>query len=180
MKKIVVWALLGCFACKNDVKKETELKVNTPEITAKTTEDYAALKVYDNFDSLEPLLNIKDDKVHVVNFWATWCAPCVKELPHFEKLRTVYAKKGVDVLLVSLDFPNAFETKLKPFIANQNIQSSVVVLNDPDSNTWIPKIESSWSGSIPVTIIYKNNIRKFYETPFTYEALEKELHTFLE
>lgn len=137
------------------------------------------LTIY-NFDELESLLHIEDDKLHVINFWATWCAPCVKELPYFERLKTEYASKNVDVLLVSLDFPNVYNTKLKPFIIEHNIQSKIVALNDQNSETWIPKINANWSGTIPFTLIYNKDKRLFYETPFTYEALEREVNRFLD
>ena len=128
---------------------------------------------------MEKFLNLKDDKVHVVNFWATWCAPCVKELPHFEDLRENYKNKDVEVFLVSLDFPKQYDKKLKPFIKKHNLQSRVLVLDDVDMNSWIPKINEDWDGAIPVTIIYKNDKRQFYNQTFTYEELEKEVKHFL-
>lgn len=132
-----------------------------------------------NFDNFEHFLNIKDDKVYVVNFWATWCQPCVEELPHFESINTSYKHKGVNVILVSLDFPKMIESRLFPFMADYNIQSEVVVLNDPDSNTWIPKVDKSWSGAIPVTIIYNKDKRIFYEKTFTLDELKTEVEKFL-
>ncbi|TYA86818.1 TlpA family protein disulfide reductase [Seonamhaeicola marinus] len=157
--KLLFVAVLIILSC-NDKKKES------------------ALEIYD-FEGLKPFLNKKDDKVHVVNFWATWCGPCVKELPHFEELHSKYKGGDVEVLLVSLDFPHQFETKLKPFIKERNLDPKVIVLDDVDSNSWIPKISKDWSGSIPATIIYKNDKRSFYEKSFTYEELEKELNKFL-
>ncbi len=136
------------------------------------------LEIYD-FKEISEFLNNKDDKVYVVNFWATWCAPCVKELPYFEKVQAEYKDKNVEVLLISLDFPHQFESKLKPFIKNKGLKSKVIVLDDVDSNSWIPKVDKDWSGSIPATIIYSNNSRKFYEKSFTYDELEEELKNFL-
>ncbi|WP_100616222.1 TlpA disulfide reductase family protein [Confluentibacter citreus] len=136
------------------------------------------LEVYD-FNGFQKFLQKKDDKVYVVNFWATWCAPCVKEMPYFEKLNQEYKEDNVEVLFVSLDFPHLYESKLKPFIKDKNIKSKVVALNDVDMNTWIPKVNEKWSGSIPATIIYKNDTSKFYEQSFTYESLETELKQFL-
>ena len=136
------------------------------------------LKVY-NYDGIAPLINKTDDKVHVVNFWATWCAPCVKELPYFEKINKEYKANGVELLLVSLDFPRKYETKLKPFLKEKQLKSNVVCLNDVDQNRWIPEIDTTWSGAIPATIIYKGGKRKFYEKSFTYEELEKEVQQFL-
>ncbi|WP_435315310.1 TlpA family protein disulfide reductase, partial [Cellulophaga fucicola] len=79
-----------------------------------------------NFDSLESLLYTNSDKIHIINFWAMWCAPCVKELPFFK----AYGENNpdVEILLVSLDFPEDIEGKLKPFLAKKGITSKVVLL----------------------------------------------------
>lgn len=137
-----------------------------------------SLEVYD-FNGLEKYLNRSDDKIYVVNFWATWCAPCVKELPYFEQLNVAYAKDNVEVILVSLDFPSKYDSNLKPYISEKQLKSKVIALNDTDSNTWIPKVDENWSGAIPATIIYNKDKRKFYEKSFDYQALEKEVKQFL-
>lgn len=158
------------FSCRNEVKQDvmaiTEVK-NTIE-----------LEVYD-FDGLEPLLNKQGDKVYVVNFWATWCAPCIKEIPHFEKLNANYKNKNVEVLLVSLDFPFNYDKKLKPYIEKHKLQSKVVALDDPDMNSWMSKVNEEWTGAIPITIIYNKEKRQFYERTFTYKELEEEVKQFL-
>ena len=137
------------------------------------------LEVYD-YAGLEPLLNKSDDKTYVVNFWATWCAPCIKELPYFEQLNRDYSGKNVEVILVSLDFPRMYEKKLKPYIKDNDLKSRVVALNDPDMNTWIPKVDEDWTGAIPATVIYNKNKRRFYEKSFNYDELVTELRSFIE
>ena len=137
------------------------------------------LEVYD-YSGLEPLLNKSDDKTYVVNFWATWCAPCIKELPYFEQLNRDYSGKNVEVILVSLDFPRMYEKKLKPYIKDNDLKSRVVALNDPDMNTWIPKVDEDWTGAIPATVIYNKNKRRFYEKSFNYDELVTELRSFIE
>lgn len=131
------------------------------------------------YSELKPLLEVKDEKVYVVNFWATWCAPCVKELPYFEELEENYKNQNVEVLLVSLDFPNKKESKLLPFLTEKKIKSKVVLLDDPNEDVWIQAIDSSWSGALPATLIYSKNKRKFFEQSFTRESLNKEIKTFL-
>lgn len=131
------------------------------------------------FSGLEHFLKKDNDTTYVVNFWATWCVPCVEELPHFEKLNANYKDKKVKVLLVSTDFPKMAESKLLPFIKNNNLKSEVVLLNDPDANSWINKVDPTWSGAIPATVIYKKEKRQFYEKAFTYEELEAEVNKFL-
>jgi thiol-disulfide isomerase/thioredoxin len=160
---------LGPISCKKEVTRNDKKETNTSHITVKSY----------SYEELKPLLEKKDDKTYVINFWATWCAPCVKELPAFEKLNEEYASKNVEVLLVSLDFPKQKEKKLIPFIVRKNLHSKVVMLDDINEDVWIKAIDSSWSGAIPATIIYNKNSRNFYEKYFDYETLEAELQTFL-
>lgn len=132
-----------------------------------------------NFEGLYPLLHQTDDKVRVVNFWATWCAPCIKELPYFESLATEYADRGVEVVLVSLDFPSMWEKRLPDFVRKKGISSPVVVLDDPDQNAWIPRVDSDWSGAIPATLIYSSDRRQFYEQTFDKASLRQAIDTFI-
>jgi thiol-disulfide isomerase/thioredoxin len=164
-------------SCKkeNSSKQETQQKeaVNTLSQISKSnvpTMDYKELK---------PILNLNDDKIYVVNFWATWCAPCVKELPYFEKVNQEYKDKNVEVILVSLDFPKKKETKLLPFIEKKNIQSKVIHFDDLDEQFWIADINESWSGALPATLIYSKDKRAFFEKSFTQEELENEIQSFI-
>jgi thiol-disulfide isomerase/thioredoxin len=121
-----------------------------------------------NYNELKPLLNQEGDKIYVVNFWATWCAPCIKELPYFEVLDQ---REDVEVLLVSLDFPKHKESRLLPFIKKNKLQSKVVLLDDANENYWINDIHPNWSGAIPATIVYNRHKRDFYERSFTQNEL---------
>ncbi|MGC6430008.1 MAG: TlpA family protein disulfide reductase [Jejuia sp.] len=164
--------MLMFFSCKEKVSEKTaNVSIGNEEIALAQSE--VSLEVYD-FDGFQKFLNFQDDKVHVINFWATWCGPCVKELPYFEKLNTEY-KDDVEVVLVSLDFPHVYDSKLKPFIKKKGLQSKVIALNAPNENEWINAIDPSWSGSIPATIIFNKDKSKFYEKSFTFEELEKEV-----
>lgn len=132
--------------------------------------------VYDNYAALEKEVLSDKNTIYVVNFWATWCAPCVKELPHFEKLNS--ENKSVKVVLVSLDFKNQYETKLLPFLRSRRISSEVVLLTDKDYNTWLPTVDKEWSGSIPATLIIKNGKKVFAEKMFSsYEELSEYVNT---
>lgn len=132
-----------------------------------------------NFDEFEPNLRKANDTTYVINFWATWCKPCVDELPAFEELNRNYADKPVKVLLVSLDFARNLESRVIPFVANNNLKSDIILLNDPKSHQWIDKVNPEWSGSIPATIIYNRNKRTFYERAFHYNELEAALKSHL-
>ncbi|MBP0903745.1 TlpA disulfide reductase family protein [Mariniflexile gromovii] len=176
MKFKALLIILLVFGSCNNKEKKTDIATKD-NVVGKQNIVNTDLEIYD-FAGFEKFLNKKDDKIHVINFWATWCAPCVKELPYFEKLNLEYADKNVDVLLVSLDFPHLYESKLKPFIKDKKLKSKVIALDDVDMNTWIPKVDETWSGSLPATVIYKNNERKFFEKSFTYQELENELNQF--
>lgn len=171
MKKI--FFILSIFLSFLSCKKESQKTATVGEF-----QQVNLVKMY-TYEQLKLLLERKDDKTYIVNFWATWCAPCVKELPYFEKINKKYAINNVEVLLVSLDFPKQIDKKLIPFINKKKLQAKVVLLNDMNEDVWIQAIDKSWSGAIPATLIYNKNDRKFYEQSFDYETLENELQTFL-
>jgi len=122
-----------------------------------------SIQVY-NFNEFEPLLYSSEKKIKIINFWATWCVPCVKELPFFEEY--VNANPNVEVLLVSMDFAEDVHSKLPAFIKKRGISSEVVVLDDPDANSWIDRVDPNWSGAIPFTIIFNGDKRLYFERSF--------------
>ncbi len=128
------------------------------------------IPVYD-YSGLEPFLNKDNDTLYVVNFWATWCAPCIKEWPYFEELSKEYSNQKLDILMVSLDFPNQLDKSLYPFVKNRKSDLKVVLLDDPAQNIWIDKINAGWSGAIPATLVYKGKNRVFIEGPVEYSDL---------
>lgn len=112
--------------------------------------------------------------VRVINFWATWCAPCVKEMPLFEKLNQ--ENKNTKVLLVSMDYDlDPDPAKVKKFIERKKIQSQVVILAEENPNDWIEKIDKDWSGALPSTLVINPNSgkRKFIQGEMKEGDLEK-------
>ncbi|MDP9957270.1 thiol-disulfide isomerase/thioredoxin [Epilithonimonas hungarica] len=115
------------------------------------------------YEDLEKRINQEKDKFLVVNFWATTCAPCVKELPHFIEVNNKYSKNlNFKMLLVSLDMARD-KAKVINFIKNKNLNAEVLILDDNKRmNTWIPKFQNDWEGEIPVTFFYKNGKKVFF------------------
>jgi len=122
-------------------------------------------------EELLSLTHRTDDTTYVINFWATWCSPCVKEIGYFEDLHSEQASSGVRVILVSLDFPNQIESRVIPFLQEKNITAPVMLMTDLRYNEWIDRVDPGWSGAIPATLIYKNEHRVFLEKELTHEEL---------
>jgi thiol-disulfide isomerase/thioredoxin len=116
-----------------------------------------------DIDELELLLGNRQNKLTVINFWATWCPPCVNELPHFEKVAKDFASEDVSFILVSLDFPSEYERRLIPFMKKHKITIPVFSMTETDANLWIDKVDAKWQGNIPATLFLNNarNIRYF-------------------
>lgn len=175
---------LLCTSCKNNQEQEAEATDATAVVAKQDSELVISQEALNKvpiymFDEFEPLLYKEDEATYVINFWATWCKPCIKEMPYFEQLAQEYKDQNVKVLFVSMDFPRLLEKQVIPFLEKNNIQSPVVLLDDTGANEWIPKVNQQWSGAIPATVIYNSKDRKFFERSFTYQELETELKSVL-
>lgn len=133
-------------------------------------------------DQLEQWLNADTDTVYVLNFWATWCGPCVAELPDFEKLNEKYASKKVKIVLISTDFKRNVESKVKPFIKRKNLQCEVAFMDESNPNVWVNLVSPEWSGSIPATLIVskQKGKRLFFEKQMNFKELDKILLSILQ
>lgn len=118
----------------------------------------------------------------IVNVWATWCGPCLEELPYFQKEVKEHSKDSVQLLLVSLDFKEAFPKDITRFVNKKKILTPVVWLDETDADYFCPKIDAQWSGAIPATLFINNKTgyRKFYEGKISHEGLKKEIMAMLE
>lgn len=117
------------------------------------------------------------DSVLVINFWATFCKPCVEEIPFMQRISRQYAGQKVKLLLVSLDMKSYYPTKVGQFIKSNKFTAPVVWLNETNADYFCPMIDKKWSGAIPATLIVNNQRkeRRFYEQPFTPTEFEQEL-----
>ena len=130
-----------------------------------------------SIDQLNARIENGKDTTYIINFWATWCAPCIKELPAFEKLNEEYKSEQLKVLLVSVDDISDLKSSVTPFVNKQKMNSEVILLNETDQQQYIDRIDSNWSGSIPATLFIKNGKRKFFEKEFTFIELSEEYQT---
>lgn len=129
------------------------------------------IKVY-SFDKLEPLLHLQNDTIYLVNFWASWCIPCREEMPDLIRIQETFLHEKFKVLLVSMDLKNKIESQLIPYIISMKIHSEVVLLDDPRQNMWIDKVDKSWGGDIPYTLVYRNRIRHTYARSVHFSELD--------
>ncbi len=120
------------------------------------------------YDALEARIENGKDTTYIINFWATWCRPCVAELPYFEALATEMKDQKVKIILMSVDFPKEKESKLVPFIIDRKLQNEVGLWIEMNENEWIDKVAKEWSGALPGTWVRNVSLshRTFYEKSF--------------
>ncbi len=161
---LLLSASLSLSGCKQKTNGNTEA----------TSAPKPLYTLYRTYDALEPIFEGNSDTLYVINFWATWCAPCVAEMPFFETLHHNMRKEKVKVLLISLDFEKDIQSKLVPFLQERQLSPDVFLLADNRYDVWINKVNPDWSGAIPATILLKNGKRQFFEESFpSYAALEE-------
>jgi thiol-disulfide isomerase/thioredoxin len=135
------------------------------------SQNVSVIKITD----LEKRIKNNSDTTYIVNLWATWCAPCVKELPAFDSIHNAYKDQAVKVLLVTLDFKEELDSKVIPFINAKKVQSEVLLLDESNGNYFIPKISNDWSGAIPATLLINKNTQHFFEKKLNFTFLKKEV-----
>lgn len=138
-------------------------------------------KVFDLYEDFESHVREYASSTVVINFWATYCGPCVKEIPYFDSLQQKYANQNVKVILVSLDFRHHIEERLMPFLKKNHLSTEVVVLADQDADSWVSKVSSDWDGGLPFTLVLKQGKKYTHTSEFqNYSDLEKFVTPFID
>lgn len=169
---LTLFTALLLASCSNTETSETEEKAPYKNVIEQ--------KIVD-FEGYKNAVMQNDDVLYVVNFWATWCVPCVEELPHFIELNEVYKDKMFNMTFVTLDGAKDFEKRVLPFAEKHNMNGDLLLLDDVKTmNKWIKEVNTSWSGAIPATIFYKNGKQlHFTEGQLSKTELESLINKYL-
>jgi thiol-disulfide isomerase/thioredoxin len=121
------------------------------------------------------------DKPTILNFWASFCKPCLEEMPYFQELAKKYEEKGVQLILVNLDSRDWYPNKLQALAKKRKITAPIVFLDETDADLFCPAVDPSWSGAIPASIFINNKTgyKKFFEDQLSREELEKQISLML-
>lgn len=125
---------------------------------------------------------IKNSKTPVViNFWATFCEPCIKELPYFQHNYKAKLFSNVSFYLVSIDVKSEYPKAIDKFLKRKKIGLPSFWLSDNNPNYFMPIISPNWGGSIPATLFINNQkgIKYFEEGMFYKKELEAKIKSVL-
>jgi len=125
---------------------------------------------------------IKESKTPlIVNFWATFCVPCLEEIPYFQEITGQYKAKNVSLVFVSLDMKEAYPVKVNEMAKRLKLIYPVVWLNETNADYFCPKIDTSWTGGMPSSLFVNNatGYHKFFEEPLSKEQLQKEIESMI-
>ncbi len=123
----------------------------------------------------------ESDTLYVINFWATWCKPCIEEMPYFLEAEKEFSAKKFKLVLASLDFSSNLEKRVIPFLKKKGIESEVILIDDIDYDSWIDQVSDKWSGAIPATLFlnHQKGINSFKEGEFDKESLFTKINNYL-
>lgn len=151
--------------------------VEPPITSVKKIPKVATLSVVNTQTELQQLLSAQKGKVTLVNLWATWCKPCVHEMPALEKLHQNYQDKGVKIIALSLDELAKADSLVLPYWKDKGFSMDYYVVGPKDPSTILNKIDPLWLGVIPTSFLFNSEGEKI-ETitgSLNYEGFEKKI-----
>lgn len=140
-------------------------------------QDVKSIKVTD----LEKI--IADSKTPlIINFWATWCKPCIEEIPYFQEEVSKHKKDSLRLILVSVDYKEEFPAGIAAIAKKRKFKVPICWLDETNADYFCPKIDPKWSGAVPATLFINNKTgyRKFFEEQLSKDKLKKEIMAILE
>ena len=140
------------------------------------------IKKINSVKQLDSIKDVSKGKVMLVNFWATWCKPCVQEFPDLLKLYSNYTGKGLTLIFISLDFPEELETKVRPFLKINGVDFTVYFNDFKKQEELMDYFDKSWDGAIPSTYIFDKNgeLRIKFIGSRNYEFFENEIIKYID
>jgi thiol-disulfide isomerase/thioredoxin len=132
-------------------------------------QDIAVVKI----EELRKIYMRPGDTTYVVNFFATWCGPCIQEMPVLNKFGADHKASNIRLIFVSLD-NSRYLKKLPSFVRKLKLTAPVYLLNESSDFSWLPEIDKRWQGSIPATMVVNStrHVKAFFETPLEEGQLE--------
>ncbi|UCD37325.1 MAG: TlpA family protein disulfide reductase [Fidelibacterota bacterium] len=103
-------------------------------------------------DIIQQVSEYKGREAVLVNFWATWCAPCVQEFPMIVELGRRYRDEGLKIYFVSVDWLEQSD-RVRTFLEQQGVEGLSFIKDEKD-NPFIDGIARDWTGAVPFTIVY--------------------------
>ncbi len=190
MKKLFFSTLIltAIFSCKKNETAEhlaqensTAEKIDSTTTKQTTETSVADMKVVNTTEITNLIAPKKNDTVYVTNFFATWCGPCMKEIPHFIEKMQQLKGKPVKFTFVSVDAKDDWNTAVSDFADEYELKKNIVLFDaSAISPDFFTKITKTWDGgSIPFTVIKKGD--KEIETVgmMSKEDLDAKLNSFL-
>ena len=112
----------------------------------------------------------------IINFWATWCRPCVNELNYFEKVVDKFKDQNVKLVLISVDYPDYYNTVVS-FVKSRGYKATVYWLDEQETSVIQSSIDKGFEGVIPATLMVNKakNYRVFHSGQLTENTLKKEI-----
>ena len=134
------------------------------------------------FRTLKTFFQQSNDTTYIVNFFASWCAPCVKELPDFVRFAEERKSEKIRLLLVSVDFQKDYRKALQPIMEKLHVAQPVFQLQDANDPDWISEIDPTWSGGIPATLFINSHQKyaRLFAEPLTFDLLSQTLRSILQ
>jgi thiol-disulfide isomerase/thioredoxin len=138
---------------------------------AQTRPDIQKIKVTD----LQSYIAASDHPL-IISFWATFCVPCIKEIPYFQAAAARYADQRVELILVSLDRPDHYPAAIGDFAQNRGFTSRIWWLNETNAD-FRSRVDTNWTGGIPSSLFVNNktHYRRFFNRQLTEGQVEPEI-----